>query len=42
MGLSPDWAVGALRLSLGRYNTEEDVDAVLEALPRVVARLREP
>jgi cysteine desulfurase len=41
MGLAPEWAVGALRLSLGRYNTEEDVDIVLEVLPRVVARLRE-
>ncbi|MGB9888703.1 MAG: cysteine desulfurase family protein [Anaerolineae bacterium] len=41
MGLAPEWAVGALRLSLGRYNTEEDVEAVLEVLPRVVARLRE-
>ncbi|MGB9775729.1 MAG: cysteine desulfurase family protein [Anaerolineae bacterium] len=41
MGLTPEWAVGALRLSLGRYNTEEDVEAVLEVLPRVVARLRE-
>lgn len=41
MGLAPEWAVGALRLSLGRYNTEEDVDTVLEVLPRVVARLRE-
>ncbi len=41
MGLAPEWAMGALRLSLGRYNTEEDVDAVIEVLPRVVARLRE-
>ncbi len=42
MGLAPEWAVGALRLSLGRYNTDEDVEAVLEVLPQVVARLREP
>ncbi|MFN3763451.1 MAG: cysteine desulfurase family protein, partial [Anaerolineae bacterium] len=41
MGLAPEWAVGALRLSLGRYNTDEDVEAVLEVLPQVVARLRE-
>lgn len=41
MGLPPEWAVGALRLSLGRYTTEEDVDAVLEILPQVVVRLRE-
>ncbi len=40
MGLPPEWAIGALRLSLGRFNTEEDVNAVLEVLPRVIARLR--
>ncbi len=40
MGFPPEWAIGALRLSLGRYNTEEDVEAVLEVLPRVVAKLR--
>lgn len=40
MGLPPEWAVGALRLSLGRFNTEADVDAVLEVLPSIIARLR--
>ncbi len=40
MGLPPEWAIGALRLSLGRQNTEADVDAVLEVLPSVIARLR--
>ncbi len=40
MGLPPEWAIGALRLSLGRYNTEADVDAVLEVLPPIIARLR--
>lgn len=36
-----DEARGSLRMVLGRGNTEADVDTVLEALPRVVARLRE-
>ncbi|MDI4664503.1 cysteine desulfurase NifS [Xanthobacter autotrophicus] len=31
---------GALRLSLSRENTGEDVDRVLEALPEIVSRLR--
>ncbi len=40
MGLPPEWAIGALRLTLGRANTEEDVDTVLEVLPRIIAHLR--
>jgi cysteine desulfurase len=31
---------GSLRLSLGRMNTQEDVDRVLEVLPEIVQRLR--
>jgi cysteine desulfurase len=31
---------GSVRLSLGRYNTEADVDHALEVFPRVVANLR--
>lgn len=41
MGLPHEWAVGSLRLTLGKANTDEDVDAVLEILPRAVARLRQ-
>lgn len=41
MGLPAEWAVGALRLSLGRFSTDADVDAVLQALPPIIARLRE-
>jgi cysteine desulfurase len=40
MGLEPAWSIGALRLSLGRGNGEDDVDRVLDVLPRVVQRLR--
>jgi cysteine desulfurase len=40
MGYSPEVANGALRLTLGRENTDADVDAVLEALPRILADLR--
>jgi cysteine desulfurase len=40
MGVQPATAQGSIRFSLGRENTEEDVDHVLEALPPVVERLR--
>ena len=41
IGLKPYEAHGSLRLSLGKWTTEEDVDYVLEVLPRVVEELRE-
>ncbi|MCK8815988.1 cysteine desulfurase NifS [Natroniella sulfidigena] len=40
MGLTHEIAHGSLRLTLGKYNTEEEVDRVLEVLPRVVEDLR--
>ncbi len=40
MGMSHEIAHGSLRLSLGRDNTDEDVDYCLEVLPEIVARLR--
>ena len=40
MGISHEIAHGSLRLSLGRDNTDEDVDYCLEVLPEIVARLR--
>jgi len=41
IGLKPEEAHGSLRLSLGKYNTEEDIDYILEVLPRTVEKLRE-
>lgn len=38
MGVSPDVAGGAVRLSLGATSTDADVDAVLAVLPGAVAR----
>jgi len=32
---------GSIRFSLSAYNTEEDIDAVLTELPKIVHRLRE-
>jgi cysteine desulfurase len=41
MGFSVEEAHGALRLTLGKANTDADVDAVLTALPPLVEELRE-
>lgn len=40
MGLSPELAQGSIRFSLGRENTAEDVDRVVEILPKIIQRLR--
>jgi cysteine desulfurase len=41
IGLKPQEAHGSLRLSLGKYTTREDVDYVLEVVPKSVERLRQ-
>lgn len=41
IGLKPEETHGSLRLTLGRQNTKEEVDYVLEVLPKVVGRLRQ-
>jgi len=40
LGLSHEQAHGSLRLSLGKWTTEEEIDRVLEVLPRIVGKLR--
>jgi cysteine desulfurase len=40
IGLPPEIAHGSIRFSLGRDNTEQEVDRVLEVLPSVVKKLR--
>jgi len=40
MGLVHEIAHGSLRFSLGSQNTEEEIDYVLEQLPKIVERLR--
>ncbi len=40
MGIPPEVAHGSLRLTLGRENTEADVDYLLETLPGIVQKLR--
>lgn len=41
LGLTHEQAHGSLRVTLGRENTEEEVDYLLEVLPGVVSKLRE-
>jgi cysteine desulfurase len=40
MGLPPEWSHGSLRLTLGKENTEEDIDTVVSALPGIIEKLR--
>lgn len=40
IGLRPEVARGTIRMSLGRFNTEDDVETVLRELPEIVANLR--
>jgi cysteine desulfurase len=40
MGIGPDRARGCVRFSLGIYNTNEDVDYLLQQLPPLIERLR--
>jgi cysteine desulfurase len=41
MGVPFTYAHGSLRLSLSRYNTQDEVDYVTEKLPQIIRRLRE-
>jgi cysteine desulfurase len=40
LGLPHEVARGSVRLSLGKWTTEEEIDRVLEVMPHVVAKLR--
>lgn len=41
MGLRPEQARGSIRVSLGKQNTNDDIDIALALIPEAVARLRE-
>ncbi|NLP43803.1 MAG: cysteine desulfurase NifS [Peptococcaceae bacterium] len=41
LGLTHEIAHGSLRFTLGRQNTEEEIDFVIQELPKIVNRLRE-
>ena len=40
LGLPPEWSHGSLRLTLGKNNTQEDVNALLAVLPGIIEKLR--
>ncbi|GCE17053.1 cysteine desulfurase NifS [Dictyobacter kobayashii] len=40
MGFPPEWSHGSLRLTLGKRNTEDEIETVLTALPGIIERLR--
>lgn len=40
MGLTHEMSHGSVRFSLGRSNTEEDIDLILNEMPKIVERMR--
>jgi len=40
MGLTPELAMGAIRFSLSKYSTGEEVDHLLTKIPQIIAKLR--
>jgi cysteine desulfurase len=40
LGLKPEELHGNLRISIGKYNTQEDIDYILEVLPKCIEQLR--
>lgn len=41
LGLPAEVAHGSLRLSIGEYNTEKEIDHIIYVVPQVVEHLRE-
>ena len=40
-GLKPQEAHGALRVSLGRFTTEKEINQLIKVLPKIVKNIRE-
>lgn len=41
MGISPEWAHGSLRISLGKFNSEIEVKVFIKAIKLVIKKLRQ-
>lgn len=42
LGLGREWAMGSLRVTVGRHTRQEDITAFLDAAPGIIERLRSP
>jgi cysteine desulfurase len=40
IGMDEDWALGSLRVTVGRQTKKEDIDKFLQILPKIVMKLR--
>ncbi len=40
MGVPATYLQGSIRFSLGRYNSQEDIDYIIECMPEIIQRLR--
>lgn len=40
LGLNRDWALGSLRVTIGKYSNQKDIELFLDTLPGLVERLR--
>lgn len=40
-GLRPEQAHGSLRVSLGRFTTEKEIDQLIKVLPKIIKKIRE-
>ncbi len=40
LGISHDWALGSLRVTLGNYTTSSEVEYFLSVLPKIISKLR--
>ncbi len=40
MGIEPEWALGSLRLTVGRQTTDADIDYALDVIPEAVEKIR--
>jgi cysteine desulfurase len=41
LGLAPEWLHGSLRLTLGKENTEAEIEQVISVLPGVIGKVRD-
>jgi cysteine desulfurase len=41
LGLSKEWALGSLRVTMGNISTSSEIDAFLKITPEIIARMRE-